>query len=78
VVQTNVIAHQRKEDVHGSVAKNILTTFYSWNKSVLATISCVASEFLQQSPFDRDEYLSKLEKPSAEIFTYQHNGLKEC
>jgi hypothetical protein len=49
-----------------------------WNKSVLATISCVASEFLQQSPFDRDEYLSKLEKPSAEIFTYQHNGLKEC
>jgi hypothetical protein len=35
----------------GSVAKNILTTFYSGKKSALATISCVASEFLQQSRF---------------------------
>jgi hypothetical protein len=33
----------------GSVAKNILTTFYSGNNPVFATISCVASEFLQQS-----------------------------
>jgi hypothetical protein len=29
--------------------KNILTTFYSGNESALATISCVVSEFLQQS-----------------------------
>src|SRR5262249_55442089 len=42
-----------------------------------ATISCVANKFLQQSPFDRDEYLSKLEKPSAEIFTYQHKWIKK-
>ena len=33
----------------GSVAKNILTTFYSRNELFLATISCVASGFLQQS-----------------------------
>ncbi len=33
----------------GSVAKNILTAFYSGNERALATISCVASEFLQQS-----------------------------
>jgi hypothetical protein len=37
-------------DENGSVAKNILTTFYSGNDPVFATISCVASEFLQQSP----------------------------
>jgi hypothetical protein len=37
----------------GSVAKNILTTFYSGNESVLATISCVAREFLQQSRENR-------------------------
>jgi hypothetical protein len=35
--------------IQGSVAKNILTTFYSGNESALATIFCVASEFLQQS-----------------------------
>jgi hypothetical protein len=34
----------------GSVAKNILTTFYSGNEPNFATIPCVASEFLQQSP----------------------------
>jgi NAD(P)-dependent dehydrogenase (short-subunit alcohol dehydrogenase family) len=34
----------------GSVAKNILATFYSGKESILATISCVVSEFLQQSP----------------------------
>jgi hypothetical protein len=34
----------------GSVAKNILTTFYSGNESGEVTISCVATEFLQQSP----------------------------
>jgi hypothetical protein len=33
----------------GSVAKNILTTFYNGNETNLAPISCVASEFLQQS-----------------------------
>jgi hypothetical protein len=33
----------------GSVAKNILTTFYSGNDPVFATISCEASEFLQQN-----------------------------
>jgi hypothetical protein len=33
----------------GSVAKNILTTFYSENGPVFATISCAASDFLQQS-----------------------------
>ena len=35
----------------GSVAKNIFTTFYSGNTPAIATISCVASEFLQQSRF---------------------------
>jgi hypothetical protein len=38
-----------RAQIRGSVAKNILTTFYSGNKSALATISCVISEFLQQS-----------------------------
>ena len=38
-----------KQKVRGSVAKNILTTFYSGNKSPLTTIFCVASEFFQQS-----------------------------
>jgi organic hydroperoxide reductase OsmC/OhrA len=33
----------------GSVAKNILTTFYSGNESAFATISCVVTDFLQQS-----------------------------
>src|SRR5262245_27607487 len=33
----------------GSVAKNILTTFYNGNVSVFAAISCVTTEFLQQS-----------------------------
>jgi hypothetical protein len=31
----------------GSVAKIFLTTFYSRNESALATVTCVASEFLQ-------------------------------
>jgi len=34
----------------GSVAKNIFTTFYSGIIKAITTISCVASEFLQQSP----------------------------
>jgi Peptidase family S51 len=33
----------------GSVAKNILSAFYSGNEPKIATISCVASEYLQQS-----------------------------
>ena len=33
----------------GSVAKNILSTFYSGNETKIAPISCVVSEFLQQS-----------------------------
>jgi hypothetical protein len=37
----------------GSVAKNILTTFYSGIESALATISSVPAEFLQQSQYRR-------------------------
>jgi hypothetical protein len=36
----------------GSVAKNILTTFYSGNESTSTAISCVVTEFLQQSLID--------------------------
>jgi hypothetical protein len=36
----------------GFAAKNILATFYGGNESALAAISCVVSEFLQQSQND--------------------------
>src|SRR5262249_32483019 len=42
----------------GPVAKNILTTFYSGNEQAFATISCVASEFLQQSRQNRAQFVS--------------------
>jgi hypothetical protein len=38
---------------NGSVAKNILTTFYSGNELALATIPCGVTEFLQQSRLSR-------------------------
>jgi len=49
--ESDLIREVRKDILiaAGSVAKNILTTFYSGNDPVFATISCVASEFLQQS-----------------------------
>src|SRR4030095_2803989 len=56
----------------GFVAKTILTTFYSGNETVFATISCVASEFLQQSPSAQqhiyDDFLSHYsgDKPQVE------------
>jgi hypothetical protein len=38
-----------KQTLRGSVAKNILTTFYSGNRFANTTISCEVTEFLQQS-----------------------------
>jgi hypothetical protein len=49
VIHRSISKEKNSREKNGSVAKNILTTFYSGNESVFATLSCVASEFLQQS-----------------------------